>query len=100
MDFISGRCIQVYEEDEVSWNWDEVWQAVGVIAVITVAALIVTFTLAPKNVDYYYLTKSDGDSGICVTAHWTWRADTRVYCTDDATKALDFTAKANTTLRK
>lgn len=57
--------------------------------------------LAPKNVDYYYLSLGrDSHMATCVYAHWTWHTDERSFCTNSKDEALDFVTKANATLKK
>ena len=83
-------------------DWDNVWYGIGAVLVLGAAALIGTIALATKNVDYYYVSaqNSNEPSVTCSYAHWTWHVDEKAYCSDDINKVLDFTAKANSTLRK
>jgi hypothetical protein len=81
--------------------WYNAWQATGLISVLTGLVLFVIIAFAPKNVDYYYLSKSgSGTATSCVYAHWTWHTDEVAYCTDDKDKALDFVSKANASMVK
>ena len=77
-----------------SWGWDDTWQLIAILLILVIVYGIGVKILAPKNVDYYYLSTSE-NGGFCVYAHWTWHRDEIAYCTDDKDRALDFTAKAN-----
>lgn len=77
-------------------NWENVWHSIGILAAITVLAIVTTITFKPKNVDYYYLSDSAATAtATCVYAHWTWHTDEKAFCTDDYIRALDFVNKAN-----
>ncbi len=83
-----------------NWDWYDTWMAVGLLVVALLVTLVGTVAVSQKDVDYYYLSSisNGGLPVMCVYAHWTWHQDERAYCTDDKDKALDFTAKANSTL--
>jgi hypothetical protein len=82
-----------------SWDWEDVWHAVGITVVACFVVLFGVWVFAPKNVDYYYLsTGNNAHFGYCVYAHWTWHQDEVSYCTDDRDRAIDFTIKANQSL--
>jgi hypothetical protein len=83
-------------------NWGSIWNGIAAILVLAVAGLGVTYVFAPKNVDYYYLSTENSGSrglGFCVYAHWTWHTDEIAYCTDDKDRALEFAAKANSSIK-
>lgn len=85
------------------WDWEDVGLSILAAAAIFVVILVALVSFSPKNVDYYYI--STGASGgrpvsACAYAHWTWHTDEIAYCSDDVNKVLDFTAKANATLKK
>jgi hypothetical protein len=81
------------------FDWDNVWKVVFFLIVLGGMAVATKVVTAPKNIDYYYLSRG-GSGGVhtpstCVYAHWTWHADEVAFCTDDSSKALDFANKAN-----
>lgn len=85
----------------MNWDWDDVWQFVGVVAVIGLLAFSIVLALAPKNVDYYYVSHSgQSNTAICIYAHWTWHVDEISFCTDDEAKAMDFVTKANQSIKR
>lgn len=79
---------------------ETIWAVAGAISVLALLSLIIVFVLAPKNVDYYYLSHGAAQSNSnCVYAHWTWHTDEIAFCTDDYQRALDFTTRANASLK-
>ena len=84
-----------------NWSWGDTWRSLGIAGVVAVVVFLGVFIMAPKNVDYYYVSTASGSEPvICAYAHWTWHADERAYCSDDKDKVLDFVTKANASLRK
>ena len=84
-------------EDFFDWGW----RIALLVAILAAVGLGVKVAAAPKNVDYYYLSHSNGSQvATCVYAHWTWHTDEVAFCTDDAVKALDFATKANADLHR
>lgn len=82
-------------------NWLNVWQGVGVLAVLLTLALLAMCILSTKHVDYYYvqINGTAGTTGTCAKAHWTWNPDRTAFCSDDYLKVLDFAQKANAVAR-
>jgi hypothetical protein len=72
------------------------------LVIVGAVAMIFGWILAPKNVNYYYLSHGGGgvQNANCVFAHWTWHPDEVAFCTDDYQRALDFAARANAGLLK
>ena len=83
-----------------SIDWDNVWGTILVLLVIAVAITLGSFIFATKNIDYYYLTSSQGTGVTCVEQHWTWHPDQHAFCTDDVNKAVDVVTKLNASLLK
>lgn len=83
------------------WEMTDTWSALAMLLVIAAAILGCIVFFAPKNVDYYYISHgaNQNQASTCVYAHWTWHTDEISFCTDDATKAEDFAAKANAGLK-
>jgi hypothetical protein len=82
--------------------WSYIWQVVGVIVVLAILALSVTFISVDKKVDGYYMSHGSGGqtAGSCVWAHWTWHPDELAFCTEDYNKAIDFMTKANAGIKR
>lgn len=80
-------------------KWEQILRWVALSVVLTGVAVLFGLTLAPHNVDYYYVSHA-GSSGpmICAEAHWTWHPDEQAYCSDDVNKVLDFIQKADAIL--
>jgi hypothetical protein len=85
-------------------DFDDVWNLVGAVVVLAVLVAVLSCFFAPKNVDYYYLSKGEDNGNrpfaTCVQAHWTWHPDELSFCTNDYQQALDFVTKANAGLPK
>jgi len=83
------------------FDWEDVWQGAVLVLGLALAVLLVVMLAAPKNVDYYYMSRgSESAPGICVQAHWTWHVDETAFCSDDYSRALDFMQKANAGMKK
>lgn len=85
------------------WDWEDTGKAMALVFLLFAFGTVGAFILAPKNVDYYYLShgsQTSGQASVCVYAHWTWHNDEISFCTDDQQKALDFVAKANAGMHK
>jgi hypothetical protein len=93
------RRLEVTMNWSKDWYWSDTWGVVGVLLVIVavIAGGVVFF--APKNVDYYYISRAGTQSVTCVYAHWTWHPDEIAFCTDDGMKATDFAARANASIK-
>lgn len=75
--------------------------ALSIFGVALVAGFISSFSLT--HVDRYYVPSTQTrqvSSVTCAWAHWTGlHPDEIAYCTDDASKAVDWVAKANASLK-
>lgn len=75
--------------------------ALVVIGVLAVAGFISAFAFT--HVDRYYAssTRTASVSSVtCAWSHWTgWHMDEIAYCSDDASKVIDWVAKANASLK-
>jgi hypothetical protein len=75
------------------------------LSTIIGAVLIGAFVsaIAFTHVDRYYVSSTrtaQVSSVTCAWAHWTgWHLDEIAYCSDDASKVIDWVAKANASLR-
>lgn len=83
-----------------NWRWLDTFFLLAILLVIVASAIGVRLLTAPHDVDYYYISHSGAqNTTTCVYAHWTWHVDEIAFCTDDAQKAVEFTARANAGLR-
>ncbi len=85
-------------------NADEIFTYTASGVLFAFGALGVALFLAPKNIDYYYLSKQNeinsSSVATCVYAHWTFHSDEQVYCTNNADDAIKFLDAANARLPK
>jgi len=78
-------------------DWDNVWGAVLVIAVLLALIVTIRAITADHIVRYYYLG-TDSTRAYCMVADINWALDKDGFCTDDINKALDAMNRANLSL--
>jgi hypothetical protein len=80
-------------------HWlENVWEILGMTAVIALAVLVVNVVLAERKVQHYYYLQNGASR--CVMASVTWDTDHYAFCDIDAEKVQAFLKSANESLKK
>jgi len=88
------------EKQSNAWvNAEMLWAIFGIACLAVVFITIMYSIWAQKPIRGYYLTGGEGGSKTCVWVDTEWAVDSRAFCTDDISFAIQSVRELNASLR-